>query len=144
MLDLVRDGLRSQIALAGQHVSSADEQPDGRRHPELYQDPLHCQDALRALLEEIGWSGSRGELETDTPSDLKVDLNTHGWALIEALQDQLNEHADKLRDIAPDEQRDEEQRATITRDMSALRTLAVIVLLRMQAQMLRPVTLRVD
>src|SRR5271156_4959200 len=58
VLDLLRDGLRSQIALAAQHVASADEQPDGQRYPERYQDPLRYQDALRALLEEIGWSGS--------------------------------------------------------------------------------------
>lgn len=130
MLDLVRDGLRSQIALAAQHISSADEQPDGRKHPERYRDPLRCSDALRALLEKIGWSGS--------PSDLKLDLDTHAWALLEALQDQLSDHADKLRDTDPDDEQDDERRDIVTRDMNALMSLAVIVLLRVQARLLRP------
>ncbi len=137
MLDLLRDGLRSQIALAGQHVAGADEQPDGQRYPERYQDPLRCQDALRALLDEIGWSTPPSELEADLPSDLKVDLDTHGWALLEALQDQLSDHADKLRDIAGDDERDKEQRNIVMRDMNALSSLALIVLLRTQAGVLR-------
>jgi hypothetical protein len=130
VLDLVRDGLRSQIALAAQQISSADEQPDGRKHPERYQDPLRYQDALRALLETIGWS--------TPPSDQKIGLNTHAWALLEALQDQLSDHADKLRDTDPDDEQDDERRDIVTRDMNALSTLAVIVLLRTQAGVLRP------
>jgi hypothetical protein len=124
VLDLLRDGLRSQIALAGQHVASADEQPDGRRHPERYQDPLRCQDTLRALLDEIGWGGP--------PSDLKVDLDTHAWALLEALRDQVSCHADLLREIKPDDER----LPIVTRDLNALTTLALVVLLRMQAWVL--------
>jgi hypothetical protein len=124
--DLIRDGLRSQISLAGAHVASADEQPDGRTHTERYQDPLRCQDALRALLQEIGWNGS--------PGDQKIDLDTHAWALLEALGDQIIGHVDKLRDIASDDER----RETVMRDMSALSALGVIVLLRTQSQLLRP------
>jgi hypothetical protein len=142
VLDLVRDGLRSQISLAGQHVASADEQPQGRSRPDRYQDPLRCQDALRALLDEIGWRGSPSNLEIDPQSDLKVDLDTHGWALIEALQDQIGDHADRLRDIDRHEQRDaerdEQRRDLLTRDMNALSNLALIVLLRTQARVLRP------
>jgi len=130
MLDLVRDGLRSQIALTAQHISSADEQPDGRRHPERFQDLLCCSDALRALLEEIGWSGS--------PSDPKIDLDKHAWALLEALQDQLIDHVDQLRDTDPDDEHDDERRDIVTHDMNALMSLAVVVLLRMQAGVLRP------
>lgn len=130
VLDLVRDGLRSQIALAAQHISSADEQPDGRKHPERYQGPLRCSDTLRALLEKIGWNGS--------PSEQKLDLDTHAWALLEALQDQLSDHADKLRDTDPDDEQDDERRDTITRDVNALMSLAVVVLLKVQAGVLRP------
>jgi hypothetical protein len=138
VLDLVRDGLRGQISLAGAHVASADEQPEGRSFPERYRDPLRCQDALRALLGEIGWSGSPSDIEIDSPSDLKVDLDKHGWALLEALQDQISDHADRLRDIDRDEDRDEQRRDLVMRDMNALSTLALIVLLRMQARVLRP------
>jgi hypothetical protein len=130
VLDLVRDGLRSQIALAAQDVASADEEPDGREHPERYQDPLRCSDALRALLGTIGWSGS--------PSDRKLDLDAHAWALLEALQDQLSDHAEQLRDTDPDDEQDDGRRDLVTRDMNALSTLALVVLLRMQAGVLRP------
>lgn len=125
IVDLLRDGLRSQIALAAHNLRNADERLDAREHPERYQDPLRRMDALRALLDEIGWS---------TPSsDRQVDLTIHGAALIDALQDQLSVHADMLRDT----DQDDERRQAITRDVNALTALAVTVLLRTQARMLR-------
>jgi hypothetical protein len=126
VVDLVRDGLRSQISLTGQHLASADETPCERECPERYQEPLECLDALRTLLDEIGWSGS--------PSNLKIDLGTHAWALIQALQDQLSDYADKLRDLHPDDER----REAIARKADQLTNLALIVLLRTQTQLLRP------
>ncbi len=127
-VDLVRDGLRSQIALAAQHVTSAEEKLGAREHPERYQDPLRCIDALRALLEEIGWS--------TPPSDSQADLRIHGWALTEALQDQVSVHADMLRDL----DQNDERRQVLTRDMNALTALALIVLLRTHARILRTAT----
>ena len=146
MLDLVRDGLRGQVALAAQYVASADEQLDAGRCPERYQDPLRCSDALRALFDEVGWSTHPSDPEIDPkidpkidpPSDLKVDLGTHAWALIEALGDQISDHTDKLRDNVGDDEWDKERRDILTREMSALSSLAVIVLLRIHAQLLRP------
>jgi hypothetical protein len=85
-------------------------------------------DALRALLEEIGWS--------TPPSDPQVDLRVHGWALIEALQDQVGVHADMLREL----DQDDERREVLTHDLDALRALALIVLLRTQARLLRTPT----
>lgn len=122
LIDPVRDGLRSQLAIAAQQITGADEQIGAREHPERYQDPLRCMDALRALLQEIGWR--------EPPSDPHIDLLTHGWALTEALQDQISVHADMLRDI----DRDDERQAASARDMHALTTLALTVLLRAQAQ----------
>ena len=125
LVDPVRDGLRSRLAVAAQDILSADEQVDSRAHLEHYRDALHSIDALRALLEEIGWS---------TPSSNPwVDLQAHGWALIEALEDQVNTHADMLRDIA----QDNERRAAIARDLTGLTSLALTVLLKVQAQTLR-------
>src|ERR1700686_1284706 len=96
IVDLLRDGLRSQIALGAHDLKSAEEQLDAREHPERYQDPLRCMDALRALLDEIGWS---------TPSsDHQVDLMIHSAALIDALQDQLSIHANMVRDITQDDE----------------------------------------
>ena len=90
VVDLLRDGLRSQIATVAQWLTHADEREGGREHPERYQDPLRCIYALNTLMEEIGWSTQ--------PSNLQVDLPTHAWALIEALQDQVSVHANMLRD----------------------------------------------
>jgi hypothetical protein len=126
VVDLLRDGLRSQIAILAQWVTHADERESGREHLERYEDPLRCQDAVRALLEEIGSS--------TPPSDLKVELQTHAWALLEGLQDQLSVHADMLRDP----HLNDERRETLTHDMNILRALALIVLLRTQAHILRP------
>jgi hypothetical protein len=124
IVDLLRDGLRSQIALAAHDLKSAEEQLDAREHPERYQDLLRCMDALRALLDEIGWS---------TPSsDRQVDLTIHGAALIDALQDQLSVHANMVRDIT----QDGERREAIARDVNALTVLSLTVLLRTQARML--------
>jgi hypothetical protein len=125
LVDLLRDGLRSRLAVAAQQIADADGKLDAREHPERYQDPLGRIDALRALLEEIGWC--------NPPNDLHVDLQTHGWALIEALGDEVGFHADALRDIA----QEDERRETTARNMGALTALALTVLLRFQAQLLR-------
>jgi hypothetical protein len=130
LVELLRDGLRSRLAVAAQQIANADGQLDAREHPERYRDPLRRIDALRALLEEIGW---------DTPpSNLRIDLQTHGWALIEALGDEVNFYADTLREI----DQDDEQRDIATRKMGALTALALTVLLRTQAQILRSAKLR--
>ena len=126
VVDLLRDGLRSQIAILAQWITRAHEREGGREHAERYQDPLRFQDAARALLEEIRWATQ--------PSDLAVDLQTHAWALLEALQDQLSVHADMLRDP----HLNDERRETLNREMNSLSALALSVLLRTQAHTLRP------
>jgi hypothetical protein len=126
-VELLRDGLRSRIALAAQSVSSAEGKSDAREHPERYHGPLRYIDSLRGLLEEIGWS--------TPPSGARVDLRLHGWALVEALQDQLSVHADMLSELDED---DDEQRHAIARDLGALTYLALDVLLRARAHALRP------
>jgi hypothetical protein len=125
LVDPVRDGLRSQLAVAAQHILGADEQLDAREHPERYREPLRCMDALRALLQHLGWS--------ELSSNPYVDLRTHGWALVEALQDQISVQADMLRDI----DQDDERRETLARALNALLALALTVLLRIQARILR-------
>ncbi len=115
VVDLLRDGLRGQIASAAQRITIAAGQLDEREHPERYQDPLRCIYALHGLMEEIGWS--------TPPNDLQVDLETHAWALIEALRDQVSVHANMLRES----DQDDERREVLTREMNALNTLALTV-----------------
>jgi hypothetical protein len=118
VIDLLRDGLRGQIVSAAQRITIAAGQLDEREHPERYQDPLRCIHALNTLMEEIGWSTQ--------PSDRRIDLQTHAWALIEALQDQLSVHANMIRES----DQDDERREALMREMKPLGTLALIVLLR--------------
>jgi hypothetical protein len=126
VVDLLRDGLRGQIASAAQRITSAAGQLDAREHPEREQDPLRCIHALRTLMDEIGWS--------TPPSDLQVDLQTHAWALLEALQDQVSVHSNMLRES----DQDDERREVLMREMRPLSTLALTVLLKTQAHILRP------
>ena len=126
VIDALRDGLRGQLATSAQDLTRADELAGGRDDPKRYLEPLLCMDALRALLKELGWSGQ--------PSNLRVDLQVHRYALLLALQDQIGVHTDLLRDSDRDDQRHE----TATRGMNALTTLALIVLLGTQAQILCP------
>ncbi len=126
VVELLRDGLRGQIASAAQRIISAAGQLDAREHPEREQEPLRCIYALRALMDEIGWSTQ--------PSDLRLDLQTHAWALLEALQDQVSVHANMIRES----DQDDERREVLMREMIPLSILALIVLLKMQARILRP------
>ena len=126
VVELLRDGLRGQIASAAQRIINAAGQLDAREHPEREQEPLRCIYALSTLMEEIGWSTQ--------PSDLHVDLQTHAWALIEALLDQVSVHANMIRES----DQNDERREALMREMNALSTLALTVLLRTQARILRP------
>jgi hypothetical protein len=126
VVDLLRDGLQGQIVSAAQRITSAAGQLDAREHPERYQDPLRYIYALNTLMEDIGWSTQ--------PTDLQVDLQTHAWALIEALLDQVSVHANMIRES----DQDDERREALTREMIPLSILALIVLLKTQARILRP------
>jgi hypothetical protein len=124
LLDPLRDGLRSRIAVAAQLIVSADAQREARACVDHYQEALRSMDALRTLLEEIGWNAP--------PGDPRVDLQIHHWALIEALRDQVDTHVDMFRDIP----QEDERRAAMTSVMTELTSLALSVLLEAQAQIL--------
>lgn len=123
-IDSLRDGLRGQLATAAQELTYADELSGGNEQPERYQGPLRTIGALRALLEEIGWSGP--------PSDRWVDLRLHHRALMLALEDQISGQADLLRDSG----RDDDRREALTRNMNTLTALALVTMMRTQAQIL--------
>jgi hypothetical protein len=123
-IDSLRDGLRGQLATAAQELTYADELAGGSEHPERYQRPLQSIDALRALLEEIGWNGPS--------SEVRIDLRLHGHALMLALEDQLNGQTELLRDSG----RDDARREAITRNINDLTALALVILLRTQAHAL--------
>jgi hypothetical protein len=130
VIDLLRDGLRSQIAKAAQDIANTDGLLSAAEHSERYTEPLRRIDALRAVMEEVGWD------RAEPQSDLRLDPLTHGWALSALLADEVSSHAAMLRDPANDEQRDE-----LTRDIRALTVIALDLLLRLQAKLLCPARL---
>jgi len=68
-------------------------EPANHGHPERYQVPLKHLDALRAVMDDIGWDASE--------EDVYLDLGRHEWALIQALQDQVAVLTDVLHEKPP-------------------------------------------
>jgi hypothetical protein len=119
--ETVRDGLRSQISNFARQVADADGLTAYQGHPERYQVPLQHMDALRALMDEMGWSPSQ--------EDVYIDLGRHEWALIQALQDQVS----VLADILHEDPEESEFRAGISGQFQELVPLSLVVLLRSRA-----------
>jgi len=119
---LIRDGLRGQIATTSQWVTHAESLSGGREHPERFQAPLADQDALRALMEKLGWkkAADRGT------EYIEIDLRAHFWALLEALQDQITTQTDQLRDSGGDTEREAKLKTALTE----LTALSLTVLLK--------------
>jgi hypothetical protein len=128
IVDLVREGLRSQLAIAARQLTDVDGLSSTREHPERYTDPLLCLDALRAVMQEIGAN------RVDPQDDLQLDPQAHGWALAKLLADEVSSHKDMLRD----RDLDDERRRELSREMNALIAIALELLLRIQAMLLHP------
>jgi hypothetical protein len=119
---LVRDGLRSQIATTSQWITEAEALSGGREHPKRFRDPLDDQDSLRALMDTLGW-----EKASDGGSEyIEIDLFTHLWALLEALQDQVTAHINQLRDA----EGNTERQTKLTTALTELTALSLTVLLK--------------
>jgi hypothetical protein len=125
---LVRDGLRSQIATTSQWIAEAQSLRGGGEHPKRFQAPLEDQDSLRALMDVLGWQ----EPDDSMAEGIEIDLSTHGWALSEALQDQITTHTEQLRDTQIETERETE----ITTALTELTALSVSVLLKTTSQRL--------
>lgn len=127
VIDIVRAGLRGEIAKAAQDIDVANEQIDEGEHPERYQQPLCQIDAFRELLGEIGWA--------DPPIDHRIDLDVHGWALMHALTSEVAIHADMVAEIDHNDSRrrannEQPRRAALIKDTLGLSKLAVGLLVR--------------
>ncbi len=119
--ETVRDGLRSQISNFARQVADTDGLTANHGHPERYQKPLQRQDALRAVMDDIGWDASE--------EDVYIDLNRHEWALVQALQDQVA----VLADVVHENPEESEFIAGISGQLKELLPLSVLVLLRSRA-----------
>jgi len=117
LIDAIRDGLRGQISVAAGWLVDAEVQAGAREHPERYLQPLESIDALRELLSEIGW---------DTlPTDVQIDLDLHGWALVRAIDDRVQVMIDRLTEIDRRGPGEDEQRAAAAGQASDLCKLAL-------------------
>ncbi|HEY5342889.1 MAG TPA: hypothetical protein VIJ66_04440 [Solirubrobacteraceae bacterium] len=79
MVGHLRNGLHSVIGGAARDISQTTEQPGREHHPESYEEPREHYDRTCALLDLIGWG------DPEQPTQAQVDLPTHRWALMEAL-----------------------------------------------------------
>jgi len=95
-------------------------------HPERYQDPLRYIYALNTLMEEIRLEHT-AEQPAGRPADARMGADRSAAG-------QVSVHANMLRDS----HLNDERREALMRDMKPLSTLALIVLLKTQARILRP------
>jgi hypothetical protein len=93
--DLVRTlrmGLHSELGGAAQDIERVSDRYGRHRHPEWYEEPLAKFDAVRALLDEVGWG------EPPEPTDIEVNLAKHQCALLSALRSQACIHQDMIEE----------------------------------------------
>jgi hypothetical protein len=87
-----RMGLHSELGGAAQDIERVSDRHGRHRHLEWYEEPLAKFDAVRALLDEVGWS------EPSKPIDIEVELAEHGCALLGALRSQACVHQDMIEE----------------------------------------------
>jgi hypothetical protein len=88
----LRMGLHSELGGAAQEIERASDRSGRHRHPEWYEEPLAKFDAVRALLDEIGWD------EPPKPIDIEIDLTKHQCATLGALRSQMCVHQDMVEE----------------------------------------------
>lgn len=88
----LRMGLHSELGGAAQDIERVSDRYGRHRHPEWYEEPLAKLDAVRALLDEVGWG------EPSEPTDIEVSLAKHQCALLSALRSQACIHQDMIEE----------------------------------------------
>lgn len=92
MLGELRNGLHTVLGDAAQGISQVTDAGGRERHPEWYAEHRERFERTWALLDLIGWS------EPKHPSALRLDLQRHGEAMIEALDVRLLVAEDDLKE----------------------------------------------
>jgi hypothetical protein len=88
----LRMGLHSELGGAAQDIERVSDRHGRHRHPEWYKEPLAKFDAVRALLDEVGWG------EPSKPIDIEVDMDKHQCVLLSALRSQVCIHQDMVEE----------------------------------------------
>jgi DNA-binding XRE family transcriptional regulator len=92
MVRYLRDGLLSEIVEAASDVQDAGTHTEKLSKPGWYREPLTFLDRHRALLDLIGWE------DTDSQTDVQIDLHEHRGAVLEGLWSRLHYSDDELRE----------------------------------------------
>lgn len=79
----LRRTLHLELSCAAQDVDEVAVRKGQVTHPEWYEEALARFDAIRALLDEIGW------WNTDPPAEVPLDLRTHRLVVTRALETAL-------------------------------------------------------
>lgn len=79
----LRRTLHLELGCAAQDVDEVAVRMGQVTHPEWYEEPLGRFDAIRALLDGVGW------WNTDPPAEVRFDLQTHRLAIMRALETAL-------------------------------------------------------
>jgi hypothetical protein len=77
----LRRGLHSELGGAAQDIEEVTLRRDQVTHPERYEEPLRRFDAVRSLLDEIGWADTHPPTE-----EAHIDLGAHRLAVTRALE----------------------------------------------------------
>jgi hypothetical protein len=108
----LRGGLYGELGFAGEELGefSLRRRPQGRAP---YREPLGHIDAVRALLEQIGWD------EVELPPRVQIDLWVHGALALTVLSRVLDAELDGLADVPPARRRTAEQHIRELREFMA-------------------------
>lgn len=99
----VRCGLHGELGQAGSEIDELSTLPDREAYPERFGEPLRQLDAVRALLDAIGWG------ETENPEPVEIDLDCHRSTLLAAITGLLDIERDYM-DVDPGFEGAERQR----------------------------------
>ncbi len=87
----LRAGLLDVLASAAEEIATVSIVIEGRG---LLREALERLDAVRALLDVIGWT------ETDPPVEVRFDLREHWQATLDALENEISASRDRVREAA--------------------------------------------
>ncbi|HEX3391804.1 MAG TPA: hypothetical protein VHS55_04515 [Solirubrobacteraceae bacterium] len=123
----LRKGLHIELGGAAQDLEEITLKRDQVIHTDWYEEPLRRFDAIRALLDEIGWS------DIDPPAEeMCIDLDAHRQAVTRALETVLLVADDDMKELDAVEaerakQGEPSAREATTRRVLALREFATTV-----------------
>jgi len=122
----LRRTLHLELSCAAQDIDEVAVRKGQVTHPEWYEEPLGRFDAIRALLDEIGW------WNTEPPAEVHFDLQTYCLAITRALETALLLADADMKDLDAIETKrarrgEPSRREDTTRRVFALREFAAAV-----------------